>query len=260
MKPQADPSFGSIAFASATSFLMLGCILFSSVAIALQPPPPELVEQYKRDGTFAERAAFSAKLENHIMRPDLARRASLRLKQLANPDSATPKSPPPAWQGMPTKGTNRFPVFLIDFPDQPHVNAVSNIQSALFEDGNPARYPKESLRNYYRRASYNQLELEGNLLDWHTMQHEREWYPTNGGTAAVIAELIQHFDPIHDFAQYDRDGNGKVDYFAILWSGQHTGWGSFWWAYYSGLPTPIVADGVEFNRFSWQWESNPVGA
>jgi M6 family metalloprotease-like protein len=241
----------------------LFCLCVSSLP-ALEPPRPGELDQLIKDGTFAKREAFSKRLGNHKVRPDVARRSMARLNALAS-GNRVPQEILPAWQGMPTTGTNNVLVFMIEFPDYPHGNDASTISNALFGAGNPADYPTDSLRNYYIRSSYSNLWLQGSALGWYQMQHERSWYTNaygdgNEANRAVIDEVVQHFDATHDFSQYDNNGDGDIDYFAVIWTGPDTGWSGFWWGYQWSLDTPILADGVNFKSFSWQWEANPVGS
>ncbi len=243
--------------------LCVAVVVGTVSTFAMEPPDPGSLEQYQRDGSYARRLEFVRQVGNHKLRPDVAQRTSARLQMLFNPEPSKDVLLP-RWQGMPTKGTNKVLVLLVDFPDYPHVNEASVIANKLFGDGDAAEYPKESLRNYYRRASYGQLEIQGSVLGWYRMQHPRSWYTADGQDNAanrvVMQEVIEHFDPVHDFSQYDNNHDGKVDYFAIIWSGPDNGWGNFWWGYQWRLAQPIVADGVQFAAFSWQWESRPVGS
>lgn len=227
-----------------------------------QPPDPGALESYIQDGTYAARRGFIERLGNHRARPDVARRTLARLSRLSGDGPSM--APLPSWEGMPTTGTNRVLILLIDFPDYTHVNEAPVIENKLFGDGDAQEFPLESLSNYYQRSSYGLLTIQGNVLGWYRMQHPRSWYTTNYPeqnecNRAVMAEVISHFDPGHNFAQYDNNGDGEVDYFAVIWAGPDNGWGNFWWGYQWELNQPITADGVQFRSFSWQWESRPVG-
>ena len=239
------------------------CGLTACTVLATQPPDPGALERYVQDGTYAARRQFIERIGKHRVRPDVARRTLSRLSLLSADGPAM--APLPNWEGMPTTGTNRVLILLVDFPDYNHVNDASVVTDKLFGDGNAQEFPVESLRSYYRRSSYGLLTIEGTALGWYRMQHPRNWYTTqyadrNEANRAVMAEAIHHFDPGHDYTQYDNNGDGEVDYFAVIWAGPDNGWGNFWWGYQWELNDPITADGVRFRTFSWQWESRPVGA
>ena len=176
---------------SVATFVLLGVCLCA--ARATEPPRPGEVERYRTDGTYAARKEFVLRTGNHKVRPDVAQR-SLRKLEAGRNGGRAPLEVLPNWQGMPTKGTNNVLVFLIDFPDYPHVNAQSTISNKLFGAGEPAEYPLESLRSYYIRSSYSNLFLQGEALGWYTMQNPRSWYTTTYGTGneanrAVISEV-----------------------------------------------------------------------
>jgi M6 family metalloprotease-like protein len=181
-----------------------------------------------------------------------------RLNQLA------PKMAPPlAWQGMPTTGSVKIFALLIEFADHPHNNEADTIKSRLF--GSPtAGKPYESLSNYYRRASYNMLDLSsGTTLGWYKSSKNRsDIKMDDNGRDSLIKEALLHFEAQgHDFKQYDNDGDGIIDYFMVFWTGPNTGWGTFWWGYQPDFSdSSFKLDGKGLGKYSWQWESKIVGA
>jgi len=240
-----------------------GCGLLAAAALALEPPDRGAVGRYRQDGSYAERVKRAYRYGNHRVRADVAERTLRRMQALAG--NQTIHAPLPSWQGMPTTGTNEIVVFLIDFPDHPHVNDGGVIEDKIFGDGVPGDFPRESLRSYYLRSSYGQLTLNGAVLGWYRMQHARDWYTTQYGDGnyanfKIAEEVVSHFDADHDYSVYDNNGDGEVDYFAIIWAGPDNGWANFWWGYQWRLSSLLVRDGVRFADFSWQWESKPVGS
>lgn len=244
----------------------------ASVCLALQPPRPEQLERYRQDGTLAARVEQARALGNHRVRPELARRTLDRLAVLAGAEPSMPErdlhEPLPYWKGLPTTGTNKMPVFLIEFPDYLHTNTWASISNRIFGTGTPSEFPIESLRQYYIRSSYSNLFLEGTVFDWYMMTNSRAWYTNEFGSgnyavAKMIEEVAKFWDHAHDYSQYDNDGDGRVDYFAVIWAGPHGEWASFWWGYQSSVwAMNLTLDGVQFYDFSWQWEtySYPNGA
>jgi len=171
-------------------------------------------------------------------------------------------APPPAWRGLQTTGNVRLLALLIAFPDYPASNTPGFIQSNLFGAGDPARYPYESLAAYYTRSSYNRLAITGNTLGWYTTAYPRSDVPqTTEGRENLIKEALNYYNALgHDFAQYDNDGDGDIDYLIVIWTGPDNGWANFWWGYYTGFSdSDYTIDGKTIDRISWQWESNPVG-
>ncbi len=237
-------------------------LVIGSTAVALEPPSPRELKSMQSDpAEFILRQENAKRFGNHKVSNELAQWTADKLAVAAAGGDPS-KLPPPAWRGMPTTGTNNVLVFMIDFPDEPHVNSYELVTNKLFGAGLPADFPRESLTKYYERSSYGLLHLKGMALGWYTMQHNRDWYTSTYGSGneanyAIIQEVAEHFDGSVDYKQFDNNGDGKIDYFAVLWSGPDNGWGNFWWGYQWQLYSDLTLDGVQFSKFSWQWESNP---
>jgi M6 family metalloprotease-like protein len=157
---------------------------------------------------------------------------------------------------MPTKGTVKILALLIAFNDYPAVSPAATIATRLFGDGQGG-VPFDSLRNYYRRSSYNQLEIQGDVLGWYTTAYARSTVTeTDAGRQSLIKEALNYYDQQgHDFSQYDNDGDGAIDYFCVFWTGPAGEWASFWWGYYTGFyDSSFRLDGKRLSSYSWQWE------
>jgi M6 family metalloprotease-like protein len=242
---------------------LLAPLVLVAVAVpgvqAMEKPSPGEIERYRRDGSLGARLKRAHELGNDRVRPGLAAAAAYRLwlELWRQGRISEAPLPPTGWEGMPTKGNVKIFALLISFSDYAPTNTAASIASKLFGDGTGTP-PYESLRNYYRRSSYNQLEIGGTTLGWY-----RTAYPRSSVTdsEAVIKEALSSFDAGHDFSQYDNDGDGTIDYFLCIWTGPHTGWGSLWWPWYTfGFgDSSFLVDGKRLGGYSWQWESNPVG-
>jgi M6 family metalloprotease-like protein len=241
-------------------------------AAALEPPVKGEIEKYRKDGTLEQRLAAARALGNHEVAPRLVQRAHAKLQRLlgvrgpgTRATGGPEKTPPSAWQGMPTSGNVKILALLIAFSDYPPAAANTNasVNGKLFGDGDPTRFPYESLRNFYRRSSYNQLEIGGSTLGWYTTAYPRSDVDTNEdgrGRVALIKEALNSFDASHDFSQYDNDGDGYIDYFVVIWTGPAGEWASFWWGYKTSFSdSTFVLDGKRLGDYSWQWEANPAG-
>jgi M6 family metalloprotease-like protein len=242
---------------------IISLFFFCNRAFALQPPTPEQVEEYRRDGTLPARIEHAKAFKNHILSEDLVARARYKLQRLylqtegmTSSETDQILAPPPAWRGMPTKGITKVLALLIAFNDYPPVTPASVIESKLFGDGSGGT-PYESLRNYYRRSSYNKLEITGNVLGWYITSYPRsEVQETTQGRQNLIKEALNYYDSLgHDFTQYDNDGDGTIDYLIVIWAGPHGAWASFWWGYMTTFSDSTYRlDGKRLRTYSWQWE------
>ena len=247
-------------------------VLFTcNVVFALQPPNPGEIERLKQTGELPARLEQAKAIGNNLIDPYRLEPAIAKAKRQALAqqgfsadmiDSATPlPAPPPGWRGMPATGTVKMFALLLDFSDYPHYNSPTNINSALFGDGSlipDNTFPYESLTSYYGRSSYNQLDLShGVTLGWYRPAYARASMPmTDEARESLIKEAISHFKGLgQDFSQFDNNGDGTIDYFAVIWTGPDNGWANFWWGYQTGFSdSSFTVDGKRLGKYSWQWE------
>lgn len=227
--------------------------------LALEPPAPGELERYRLDGTLAQRQAFARSLGNHKVAPGLIASARQRLQNIAEGRPEAAYAPPTGWKGMPTTGTVNVLALCIEFSDYPHTTPVEEVESDLFGDGLSAP-PYESLRNFYRRSSYEQLEITGSVLGWYKPSYPRKNVSqSTAGRENLIKEALSRYDSQgFDFSRFDNDGDGSIDYLIVIWTGPDTGWANFWWGYQTGFyDSSYKLDGKFLSTYSWQWEANP---
>ena len=245
--------------------ILIVIMILSARVFALYPPAKNEIEELRSNGALEHQIERARMYGNNKVKPALAARTLSRLESLFQVSSESMdgrnNTPLPAWQGMPTTGTNKILVFLIEFPDKANISSYASVTNQLFGEGELSNYPRESLQKYYWRSSYGKLLIEGSALGWYMMQHDRNWYTNTYGDGnyanyQIIKEVAEHYDPTHDYTQYDNDGDGNIDYFAVIWTGEHGAWASFWWGYqWSLYNNNLTLDGKRFYDFSWQWES-----
>jgi M6 family metalloprotease-like protein len=249
-------------------------LLFLAVGLgslrAMEPLTREERDRFRADGSLARRIAAARLIGNNRLSPLLVERMQQKLAA-ALPASAASASrpiaqhPPAAWsfRTLPSTGTVRVLALLIAFSDKPPVTTADVIQAKLFGDGLASEAPYESLRNFYRRSSLGQLEIQGDTLGWYTTAYPRSSVPqTDAGRENLIKEALNYYEARgHDFRPYDNDGDGYIDYTIVIWSGKSDNWADFWWGYQTAFwATPETAyDGKKPYTYSWQWESdNPA--
>lgn len=249
---------------AAVLFFLAAGMLFS-----LEPPTAEQRARYLLDGTLAARVASAKSFGNDRVHPDLLRDFRTRLDRLKPnslglPNGAADDLVSPAASlisgRLGSTGVNHVFTLLIDFADYPASNSAASIQGKMFGEGEGG-YPLESLRGFYRRSSYNQLDIQGSTLGWYRPAVTRAGVPmTTNGRDNLIREALLYFESQgHDFSKYDNDHDGKIDYFLVIWSGPAGEWASFWWGYFTSFSKSLIIDGKQFSGtgYSWQWEARP---
>jgi len=133
-------------------------------------------------------------------------------------------TPPPAWQGgLPSTGTRKVLVLLIDFPDMPTPtpDTVADIQKQVLRRRRTAsKYPYESLRKLLP-AGLHTSSSPSRATCWAGIgaaQNRADVPQTTAGRQALINAALSYYDSQgHDFTQYDNDGNGTIDVFYVKW-------------------------------------------
>ncbi|MCX5894372.1 MAG: M6 family metalloprotease domain-containing protein, partial [Proteobacteria bacterium] len=235
----------------------------------LEPPRPGEIDQYRQDGSLAERMEFVHSLLNHRFHPSLIERKTARMKALQDGVDINNIAVQsfPYKTGLPSHGKPKIFVLLIEFPDYPHTQDKSVFENKLFGSGILTDVPYESLKSYYSRSSYGQLAIEGTVFDWYRAKHRRKFYGRESktlwysGPRNLIKEALSYHASSHDFSPYDNNGDGVIDYFIVIWTGPDEGWGSNWWAWCDSRGRRFEKDsftigGKKLGVFSWQWEKN----
>jgi len=222
------------------------------------------MQRLRQTGELSARLDQARTFGNHLVEPALLDRALSKarreaLLQLGLPAGNALSAPPPAWGLMPTKGNVKVFALLIDFSDYPAYNSSSEINSALFGNGSllPNAAPYESLASYYSRSSYAQLSLaSGMTLGWYRPSYTRaSMAMTTTARENLVKEALTSLDASTDFAPFDNDGNGEIEYFIVIWTGPDNGWANFWWGYATSFGDgTFLVDGKTLGKYSWQWE------
>ncbi len=219
-------------------------------AAALQPPTREQLARYRQDGSLGDRVAAAYLIGNHRVAPHLLRGLGAFSAGGADLSEAMPSS-------LPATGRPNVFALLIEFADERATLEASHVDRGLFGDGYATWYPYESLSRFYLRSSYGLLDIRGTTLGWYRTPYPRSAVPqTTAGREALISEAVSHFDRLgHDFSRYDNDGDGRIDYFIVLYAGPTDEWTDFWWAYYQTWSDgSYVVDGKRFGWYSFQAE------
>ena len=130
----------------------------------------------------------------------------------------------PGW----ASGTTNVLVIMVQFPAdagdpdgaQPAVNcsfSAAQMQANLF--GGTATGPG-NLSDYYDEVSFGALNLVGTVVGCFTVAHDKDDYDDGpSSAAALVQEAIQLADATVDFAPFDNDSDGNVDFVAVAYAG-----------------------------------------
>ena len=232
--------------------LMVCCMLCANAKAEASTahcyPTEAQIQAYIEDGTWARRQEYAKKLNHSTPSQELLYRAVQR--EYGWSSYAAGDHIPDEWKDMQTTGDARMLLVRVEFADVKFNNSKIYSEKAFYElimgDGTKANFPYESLNAYYKRSSYNQLNITADAVYSCTLSKERDAYEFEDfGEQDLIQEVMQQLDDAVDFSDYDVNRDGRLDGICINFAGENTGWGSTWWSHkYEFQDSSIKFDGV----------------
>ena len=118
---------------------------------------------------------------------------------------------------LPSTGNVEVLVIPISFPNYPATPEMLNtIYKAFF--GTESDTEWESLNSYYKKSSYNKLNIEGDVTDWYTPKKSQSYYANYEdddnylyGSTKLMTEALAHFNKQYDYFKYDSNNDGYID-------------------------------------------------
>jgi len=226
------------------SFIFILLLAFAQASFAVEPPD----QGFPSRSPAAQRIDPALGIGNQSFSPDLVANLSARFSGAKGANLFTGSRA----GGLPSQGSPRMLVLLIEFDEYPA--RPGDTEEAMYGRifGSGGQFPLESLSAYYRRSSYGKLNIDGNVLGWYKAGKRADVAQTREGREALIKKALESFKG-HDFSQYDNNGDGVIDYFAVIWTGPVGEWATFWWGvapHFSDKAFKI--GGVGLNAYSWQ--------
>lgn len=129
---------------------------------------------------------------------------------------------------LPSQGTANLVVFYVDFPDcrYSYDPGEALIEEIAFGEENlsEAKFPFDSFSAFYSRSSKGAMQLTGKVFRY-TTQENQAAYDTD--KEKLTKECFDAFAASEDFAQFDGDGDGKID--ATLFTVPTAAGDDNWW-------------------------------
>ena len=166
-------------------------------------------------------------------------------------------------------GIRKLLVILIDYPagtyNGTHYDAVPFQYSRQeFENVfNQLNYnwggATGSVRDYFRAASNNILDLQSTIVGPYTLPNPRPFYGARSGNANDINSKQMIIDALNlandevDYSQYDNDGDLLVDGVHVVFAGRgehNSNESDAIWPHRSRLSPPVILDGVQIVDYS----------
>lgn len=173
----------------------------------------------------------------------------------------------------PVTGTRRALVCLVDFSDKAAATGQQHYTDLLFSVGS---YTGGSMRDFYREASYGQLDVDGEVAGtggptagWFRAPQAKTVYTDNQfgfgaypkNAQKLCEDVVDLAAPHVNFANYDNDGDGVVEAFVVIVAGsggEVTGNANDIWSHKWGI-NPKTVDGVTVSTYFMAPEDGRVG-
>jgi len=212
-------------------------------AFALSPPTEEMIAEMIEDGTYEQQIREAYATENHIMSPGLVEKAQTLGNDtpIPTPTPTDGQSPPqsPRNPTLSSIGNQKVLVILIDFPNYPSApwQTVQYEENNMFgaENISSPLYPYESLSAYYKRSSYDLLNISGEVWGWYRAPMPSYYYTDHTAGDKLIKDAINYYiSQGNDITKFDNDNDGTIDAVYVKWTAPSGAWSSFWWAKQTG--------------------------
>ncbi len=153
----------------------------------------------------------------------------------------------------PSTGEVNMLVILVEFEDYPHQYEVSDYKKVF--KGPMAQADQVSFEQYYRKASYGQLNFHVDFTGWYKAKGSIYDYGRQygyGPSKDLVIEAIRQADKDVDFSKYDNNNDGYVDGVIVLQAGPGAEEGSsrqYIWSHKGSLGTDQYVDGKVLDQY-----------
>lgn len=189
------------------------------------------------------------------------------------PAHAAAMAPSLAVRSRPTTGTLRILVLLVDFSDNRGNRPAEDVRAMLFARGT---YPSGSMYDFYRENSYDQLQVDGEVVGWLRLPHPYAYY-VNGesGTSdthyphnaqKMVEDALAEAVKTVDLSRFDADGDKFVDGLFVVHAGpgaeadpDQTTRATKIWSHQWNISQPFRSNGVTAYAYLTVPEDSRVG-
>lgn len=167
---------------------------------------------------------------------------------------------------LPSLGNPNILVIPVDFSDYTFVEAGAKsneaarerIEDAYFGERNDDEL-HESLRSYYKKSSYGQLDITGVVTPVIRAPRTYAYYKsiTNSSTQTdlidgIIRLALKTLDSTYDYHDFDTNGDNIIDAIWLVYSGPiDNGGNSMFWAFTYWSYMEDQFDGVDVSPYAW---------
>ena len=125
---------------------------------------------------------------------------------------------------MPSQGTVNVLVIPIGFDEYEKTDSMLNdIKTAFF--GTAGQTGWESLTSFYKKSSYNKLNIQGTVTPWYEPKYSPSYYSNYKdednyylGSTILLEEALTYFRNTYYYGNYDSDKDGYIDAVYLIYN------------------------------------------
>lgn len=161
-------------------------------------------------------------------------------------------------RAFPTTGSRKLVCILMGFKDKAFTKSQAEFNNLFNQIGFSSGTANGSVRDYYKEASYDQLDLTVTVAGPYTAANNISYYGSNDAygydknPATLVTEAVNLADADLNFANFDNDNDGTVDGVYVIFAGygEEAGGGSdLIWSHAWAIPT-VTKDGKKISQYS----------
>ncbi len=162
-------------------------------------------------------------------------------------------------------GTIDIAVLLVNFTNKGFSIPQTTINNKIFGD------TTSTVKDYYQKNSYGKLTINGSTFGIFASSHNMEYYGedlgdnidyANGHPNRLVRETVLLANDSVDFSNFDRDGNGIIDYIMVIHAGDgqetNSGYRDLIWSHYSSVSIQITSN-LKIEDYTMAAETSPMG-
>ncbi len=185
-------------------------------------------------------------MESQTYNPDTFDNARYQDKELTAVDGI----------GLPSTGAYNVLVVPVQLQGTTITQAqLANLQEAF--NGTAATTGWESVSSYYKKSSYDKLNLTFDIQSVYNADHNADYYATYSQTDAqgneitgdtqLLLEVLAYYEPLLDLTKYDTNQDGCIDAVYLIYSApvDYVSQDSFYWAYVTWYSGDRTFDGLD---------------
>lgn len=174
-------------------------------------------------------------------------------------DNCLKKDGPLTENVLPSLGSPKVLVIPVNLDSTKKTDEVRNSIVKAFK-GTEKETGWESVMTYYKKSSYNKLNLDFEVTEWFTPSKTASEYNSqyqdesaNMPSDDILEEALTYFDKSYDFSDYDLDNDGYIDSVWLIYNSpvDYKSDDAFYWAFTTQTESTTTFDSKKASYYAF---------